>query len=151
MRPLALLLLLATPAAAQDLVYDDQTTLSCLEGAEDPGAKQDCIGASSNACMDQTEGGSSTPVMGGCLEQEQKFWDDRLNTVYGELRSSYADRPDVSEALRDMQRAWISYRDARCDYIGTQWSGGTGMGPAIIGCMMEATAEQTLLLEQQQR
>lgn len=151
MRPIALLLLLATPAAAQDLVYDDHTTLSCLEGAEGSGTKQDCIGASSNACMEQTEGGSSTPVMGACLEQEQKFWDDRLNTVYGELRSSYADRPELSEALRDMQRAWISYRDARCDYIGTQWSGGTGMGPAILGCMMATTAEQTLLLEQQQR
>ena len=151
MRTLALLLLLASPAAAQDLVYDDQATLSCLDGAGSLGAKHDCIGAAANACMEQTEGGSSTPVMGACLEQEQKFWDDRLNAVYGELRSSYADRPEVSEALRDMQRAWISYRDARCDYIGTQWSGGTGMGPAIIGCMMETTAEQTLLLEQQQR
>lgn len=151
MRTLALLLLIATPATAQDLVYHNKATESCLASAESFGAMHDCIGVASNACMDQTEGGSSTPVMGACLDRERDYWDDRLNRVYGELRNSYAAQAEVSGALRDMQRAWISYRDTRCAYIGAQWSGGTGMGPAITGCKMVTTAEQTLLLEQQQR
>jgi uncharacterized protein YecT (DUF1311 family) len=48
--------------------------------------------------------------------------------------------PPVAEALRDMQRAWIAYRDASCDYERAQWGGGTGGGPATAGCLMRTRA-----------
>jgi len=57
--------------------------------------------------------------------------------------------PAQAEALRDMQRAWIAFRDATCTYEASQWSGGTGQGPAYEGCVMRMTAEQTLYLERQ--
>jgi uncharacterized protein YecT (DUF1311 family) len=86
--------------------------------------------------------------MGGCLDQERKFWDARLNARYRELTAQHADDPLIGERLRDMQRAWIGYRDARCDYEFVQWRGGTGGGPAVIACLMQSTAEQVFTLEQ---
>jgi uncharacterized protein YecT (DUF1311 family) len=46
-----------------------------------------------------------------------------------------------------MQRAWIGYRDAACDYERAQWGGGSGGGPATAGCLMRLTGEQALALE----
>ena len=54
--------------------------------------------------------------------------------------------PKQAEALRDMQRAWITFRDAACDYERSQWGGGTGGGPATLACLMRMTGEQALLL-----
>ena len=46
-----------------------------------------------------------------------------------------------------MQRAWIGWRDATCDYERAQWGGGTGGGPATVACLMRLTGEQALYLE----
>ncbi len=150
----ALALGCAAPAAAQDLVFDTGGTLSCIETA--PGDGRTCIGRSAEACMKATPGGYSTVGMGGCLDRELSFWDDRLNEVYRALRADeraedeersgefgYVSR---AEALRDMQRAWIAWRDATCDYERAQWGGGTGGGPATAGCLMRLTGEQALYL-----
>ena len=65
--------------------------------------------------------------------------------------AQFDDRPDLQQNLREMQRSWITYRDARCGFEFAQWDGGTGQGPALLACLMVATAEQTLVLEDQLR
>ena len=82
----------------------------------------------------------------------------RLNEVYAEVRA--VDRASDAEmkelgatvpiketALRDMQRAWIAFRDATCAYEYSHWGGGTGGGPAYSACFLEMTARQTLVLQ----
>ena len=138
---------LAMPAAAQDLIFHPDPTLDCLDDATDTAMRHACIGVAANLCILETDSGSSTPVMGGCLDRERAWWDARLNDVYGQLLQQYDKQPEVAERMRDMQRIWITYRDARCDYEGAQWGRGTGVGPALIACAMTATAEQTLFLE----
>lgn len=159
MRRLALIAALAaSPAAAQDLVFDISHTLACLDragGSRD--AQEDCIGRSAEACMNATDMGSSTVGMGGCLDREYRYWDDRLNRSYQRLMAEerafdaeYGDLPGAAsraEALRAMQRAWIPFRDATCDYERSWWGGGTGGGPATASCLMRMTGEQTLYLE----
>ena len=140
--------------SVQALEYDNGATETCIDsGAE----ARNCIGESANACMG-TDGGSSTPGMGFCASQELAFWDARLNVAYGALlqieRQLDAEAttlggiiPPRADALRDMQRAWITYRDAACVYEFAQWGGGTGGGPANAWCLMQITAEQALALE----
>ena len=113
--------------------------------------RHNCIGTAANLCMIDNPGGFSTAGMGGCLDQERAWWDARLNDVYARLLNQHTGQPAVQDNLRDMQRAWITYRDARCDYELVQWDGGTGGGPALLACLMVATAEQTLVLEGQLR
>lgn len=152
----ALALVLPVQAGAQDISFSPAATLACLLDAEGV-ARLECVGASASQCMD-SPGGSSTVGMGYCLNRELGFWDDRLNAAYGDLRAvergiavemtDIAARvPDTVGALRDMQRAWIGYRDAACIYEYSTWGGGTGGGPAHAACLMDLTARQTLMLE----
>lgn len=146
----------ATPAAAQDdLVFSIRHTEDCLAIAGQGGDRRACIGESANRCMEANQSGSSTVGMGGCISMELGWWDAMLNAEYKALmkREKADDKeyggdgiPSKADALRQMQRAWIGFRDATCDYERSQWGGGTGGGPATIGCHMRLTAEQALYL-----
>lgn len=157
MRMLALVAALAGPVSAQGLIYDDQATLSCLGSAADARQQAACAGRSADLCMQTTPGGGSTAAMSGCLDRELTLWDGLLNSYYktAQARARQADQenaqyggtaPSLSDALRDMQRAWIPFRDATCDFERAQWGGGTGGGPATYQCLMRLTAEQALVL-----
>lgn len=145
----------ALPALADDdLVYSDEATAVCLAD----GKGLDCVGLSAEKCMEDTEGGYSTYGMGGCMSLEAEFWDARLNSAY-KSQMAQAKEFDAmaaedgfttlsqADTLRDMQRAWIMFRDARCSYEYSLWGGGTGGGPASIACFTQMTAEQALYLE----
>lgn len=156
MKTLALSLLLAAaaaaPAVAQDLVFSPRATESCLASGAD---FRDCIGLSAEACINDTPGGYATVAMSGCNYRELEWWDARLNTSYGfALRhAKQFDKdnegfgPSMEEALREMQRAWIVFRDNTCAYERSFWGGGTGGGPAEAACQLRVTAEQTWYLE----
>jgi uncharacterized protein YecT (DUF1311 family) len=143
------------PLLAQGAVFDAALTWDCLQDAGGLVAQEACIGVSAGQCMEETPGGYSTVGMGACLAQEHQWWDARLNDSYQQLMAQHratdaemdtANAP-MAQALQDMQRAWITYRDARCDHERATWGGGTGAGPATLTCLMWATARQTLLLE----
>ena len=156
---LCLALPLGTPVAAQqEMVFSPAVVEACLFDLAQGADPESCIGASANACMDSFPGGSTTPGMAACFFEEGKYWDDRLNAAYKKIRAGAkafdADMQDIgssaasqADALRDMQRAWIAYRDATCAYEYTRWGGGTGGGPAINACHMNMTAKQALYLE----
>ncbi len=150
------------PVWAQDMVYDDRPTLICLEdaGREDGSAavRLACAGTAADVCMSDNEDGYTTLGMGYCFDREWQFWDAALNTAYGKLMGLYRLRDaevvangwDMElqvDALQAMQRAWITYRDARCDFERAKWDGGTGGAPATIQCLMAVTAAQTILLQ----
>lgn len=148
----------ATAVMAQDLSFSPAATETCLAGTMDADARHACIGASANACMTDTPGGETTVGMGGCLARELEYWDGRLNAAYGSLRDKSkatdaemaeigATVPSLAGTLLAMQRAWITWRDATCDYERAQWGGGTGGGPATYACLMRLTGEQALYLE----
>jgi uncharacterized protein YecT (DUF1311 family) len=158
MRHAALIVLLAAPAAAQDPVFSPEATAACEAAAGGGMAARGCIGASAEACIGTSAPGSTTVGMGFCFERELSVWDRRLNAAYQSLMAAERARdaaaarlgapaPPLADALRAMQRAWIPFRDARCDYARAQWGGGTGAGPATLACLMRMTGEQALELE----
>ncbi|MEM8632133.1 MAG: lysozyme inhibitor LprI family protein [Pseudomonadota bacterium] len=143
-------------AAAQNLPFSPAETESCLLGVEG-NARLDCVGKSAQACID-TPDGYTTAGMSFCLGFERDYWDARLNAAYwplmaleeqsdAELTELGSAAPKSAPALRDMQRAWIAFRDSACFYEVTQWGGGTGAGPASANCEMIQTARQALALE----
>ena len=148
----AVLFFWAVPAGAQDVVFSMQATDACLDAG---GSVLWCAGRSASRCTEATPGGSSTVAMGACAEREWTAWDGRLNQAYAEAMA-YAKRADadstfgprLGEALREMQRAWIPYRDRACDYERAQWGGGTGGGPASLMCLARETARQTFVLRE---
>jgi uncharacterized protein YecT (DUF1311 family) len=156
-RSLICLAFLASPVMAQELPFSPDATEACLAQAEDRGAREACIGRSAEACYSR-EGVYSNYAIGICFGAEADYWDVRLNTVYTELIKAEtamlkemndigATVPDTVTALREMQRAWIPYRDAACWYEYTTWGGGSGGGPANAACLMHETGRQALELE----
>ena len=151
------LCVLAAPVAAQEVSFSMAATEECLASE---GRFDDCVGASAQDCMASAPGGETTVGMGYCLEQEWQEWDAQLNMHYGEVRAEAratdaemqeigATTPSQEAALRDMQRAWIGFRDGLCDYERSLWGGGTGGGPATLSCLMRETARQALYLQSQ--
>lgn len=152
------LVLGAGGAAAQDLRYSDDATAACVAQAANGAEKSACIGRSASACINATPDGQTTYGMGGCLDRELTYWDAVLNANYRnararakavdvEMRNLGSSVPSLETSLRDMQRAWIGFRDATCDFERIQWGGGTGGGPATLACLMRLTGQQALYLE----
>ena len=149
------LLSLAAPAAAQGVAFDPRVAETCLAATD---RSPDCSGKAADACMEATPGGFSTVVMAGCYAAEADYWDGRLNAAYQDLGQAHRATdarasgrtpaaPPLAPALRDMQRAWIAYRDAACAYERARWGLGTGREPAGTACAMHLTARQALSLE----
>lgn len=148
-------LCLAAPAAAQDLDFDPAPLTACLAAAEDGPAMRACVGLAADACL--AANGYATVVESACRSREADLWDDRLNAAYRAARDRAeafdrdsglpAGAPTRADALRDMQRAWIAFRDTTCAYEAAGWGGGTGAGPARAGCHLRLTAEQAIYLE----
>lgn len=153
-RVLVLVIAGAQPLAAQDLVFDIAPVEACIRA----GAGEACAGRAAELCIDATPGGYTTVGMGACTDRERAHWDGWLNAVYQQLHAKLAAEdaaamshaPKQAEALRDMQRAWIGFRDAKCGYVASQWGGGTGAGPAAVSCHLQETARQMLYLQSSQ-
>ena len=152
------LLLPAMPVAAQgiDVTFSEAPTANCVAAAGTAEAKLACAGTSAQACMDTPSGGTTSGI-GACLDRERAWWDAQLNANYktamAQAKATDADMKamggrdfKVAENLRQMQRQWIAFRDAKCDYVMAQWTDGSGAGPAWVGCMMQTTAEQAVFL-----
>ena len=161
MRWLAVLLVLGSAAAAQEIPFSAEATESCVAAAEDVAGKEACIGRAADGCMATPDGGT-TVGMGFCLDAEWRYWDERLNAAYAallqmeeasdELMKTYGSAaPSTVAALKEMQRAWIPWRDAACAYEVSTWGGGTGGGPAGTACLMTMTGKQALALEDRLR
>jgi uncharacterized protein YecT (DUF1311 family) len=157
LRGLALLLVAAGPALAEGPPFSPAATEGCLAAAAELAGREACIGTSADVCV-ETPDGYTTVGMGFCYGAERDWWDGRLNVAYGalmqmettveaELEEYGSAAPSPAAALRDMQRAWIAWRDAACAYEVSQWGGGTGGGPAWSQCTMQMTGEQALALE----
>ena len=95
--------------------------------------------------------------MSRCLNSEAEFWDRLLNDEYrrtmrwaeimdeddAEYFSEYANR---AIALRAAQRAWITFRDAECEFDYASWGAGSMRRIAGSDCIMRLTAKRTIEL-----
>ena len=52
-----------------------------------------------------------------------------------------------ADILRDTQRAWLAFRDKKCDAAGLPMEGGTGARLLSTDCYLQETARQALWLE----
>jgi len=79
-----------------------------------------------------------------CYRIEQEIWDELLNENFSVLRESLGD--EQKEKLRDMQRAWIAYRNSTCAFYYDKIQG-TMANPMTAACLARETARRALLLK----
>ena len=151
MRSLAVTLALLALNAASALAQDDAPSAAerkmiadCLDknSGDEIKAMGACIGLIGDRCPD--EPGANTMTIVACQIREQKIWDDYLNEWYGESLKRLADDPGAAAALKDAQRTWIAFRDAKCGYWEKRYEGGTFASVAAGNCMRETTGERAI-------
>src|SRR5262245_53674711 len=59
--------------------------------------------------------GNSNQGTANCYRMEAAIWDRLLNDNYKELMAAIDDKQD-QDKLKEMQRAWIAYRDTTCNF-----------------------------------
>ncbi len=87
------------------------------------------------ACMDAS--GGVTVEMLDCAEVELSWLNSRLNGHYGEAMAMLP--ADQRVALRDVQRAWIRYRDLDCGFLNDQTLAGTSGRLLQSACLIDKT------------
>lgn len=139
-RLFALCVVVAAPVSAQQVVFSTAAVDQCLATGE----TEACIGRSSDACQSSSQFGGTTAGMIDCMSRETDYWDGALNYYYQEIRKHGG---LSSEALRDMQRNWINFRDSTCAFEASFYEGGTMAGIVYASCMLSQTGRQTLYLK----
>jgi uncharacterized protein YecT (DUF1311 family) len=86
-------------------------------------------------------------AMNECATRNLEAADGALNAVYGELMSKLDG--DQQKRLKQAQRAWIIFRDAHCELIGSATEGGSIHRMVISKCLMEITRDRTEQLSKQ--
>jgi uncharacterized protein YecT (DUF1311 family) len=90
---------------------------------------------------------SSQADMNDCAGREYKAADATLNQVYRQLISLLDD--EEKSQLKEAQTAWLKYRDANCEFVGSQYKGGT-MRPMVHAmCLADMTRSRTSELRTQ--
>ena len=118
---------------------------ACLERViGQPELKQmaECIGIVADPCPNAS--GANTFTIVACHMREQKIWDGYLNEWYGEAEKRLADEPAALTALKDAERAWIPFRDAKCGYWEKRYVGGTFASVVTGDCMRAETGSRAL-------
>lgn len=155
----AALVAVRTGVVAQEAVRaPDRAALSaCLSAAEAARKPaESCIGTVQDRCM-KMPGGDTTIGMSDCTGREAAAWDERLNAAYKAALAGDLGQQDATgrggrklkgaDLLREAQRAWITFRDAKCDAARLPMEGGTGAGLLAGSCHLQETARQALWLE----
>lgn len=117
-RPFLVLACLSLPAAAQEI---------------------DCANAMAQMDLNQ------------CAYDDWEAADGELNDAYQEAMDLLrdwdanlpADEQGGAEALREAQRAWITFRDQACAAEGYAMKGGSAEPLLVYGCMRVLTEERT--------
>jgi uncharacterized protein YecT (DUF1311 family) len=115
-------------------------TLTCIS----PLALAQDIGLTKqfSRCMETSNG--VTINMIECIDAETKRQDLRINKAYKTLMDQLS--PERKKQLQQAQRAWITYRDANCQFYFDP-DGGSLARVSANNCFMSATATRSKELE----
>ncbi|MEC7118551.1 MAG: lysozyme inhibitor LprI family protein [Pseudomonadota bacterium] len=106
------------------------------------GANDSLLSEQYHHCMDRSEG--VTMRMIECFSAEHQRQDLLLNKVYQQVMSGLSTTRKTQ--LRNVQRQWMAYRDANCQFYADP-EGGSLARIEANACMMQMTAERAAELQ----
>ena len=81
-----------------------------------------------------------------CAAADYATQDKRLNQLYGDYRKRLDD--GQKQQLKDVQLAWIKFRDLACAFESASVEGGSAYPMVLNGCLTQKTAARAKELEQ---
>ena len=82
-----------------------------------------------------------------CWGKEYKAADATLNQVYGQLMRKLEEADKAQ--LKQVETAWLKYRDANCEFVADQYKGGTIRPMIEAMCLADVTRNRTTELRNQ--
>ena len=82
-----------------------------------------------------------------CWGKEYKAADATLNQVYGQLMRKLDDADNTQ--LKQVEAAWLKYRDANCEFVADQYKGGSIRPMIEAMCLADTTRNRTTELRNQ--
>lgn len=145
---MAVVLFLAPPALAQEderpSKAEQRAIKACdLEARAKERAPEACIGKVSTPCQERP-GMSSTVGTRKCFDREGAIWDALLNERYKRLQAKLS--AEGGAKLRDVQKLWAKWRDAKCQMAYVFYEGGSMAGPLSRECAMSETGRRAIEL-----
>jgi uncharacterized protein YecT (DUF1311 family) len=115
----------------------------CLERtAKEQPFKQmsECIGLIADPCGDADQ--ASTASIVACQERETRIWDAHLNGWFQDARAHLDSQ--AGPALQAAQRAWVTFRDAKCAMSEKIYEGGSIAAVMVGDCKLVETGRRAL-------
>lgn len=78
--------------------------------------------------------------MNRCAQAEYAQVDAELNQQYQAVKSSLS--AEQQERLVTAGRAWITFRDANCEFVQMQFAGGSIQPMVYLGCLTQLTQDR---------
>ncbi len=155
-------LIVAAPLAApaQEVDFDIQPTLDCIEQARRSDHRPLCVGEAAQACVRGIPNASAVNVS-LCMERETRYWARRMEVAYDAMHEK-AEAADaafaqtemaekvpfkLTEDLALMQDAWKDWREKRCAFEAMLRRGTPEASMSAAWCMVRQTGVQALFLE----
>jgi uncharacterized protein YecT (DUF1311 family) len=143
-RLLVCLVLLASPAVAQDADVD--LLANCLDRFEGDvnGARIACGGLVARPCL-STEAGTTTTGMVACSAREELAWQSLRDEVLARLTEA-AMSDDSRSHLQGAESAWTAWRDAECPARAHAHAAGAMRQLSAAACRLDLMRERVLQL-----
>jgi len=111
------------------------------ENGASGGRAANCIGAVRGSCDDAISAGGDA-AHATCADNETAAWDVILNRAWSTMPQALG--KERFAALRNVQKLWLSYRDAKCAFLDEE-QGAWGL-MLEAACRLDETARRTLEL-----
>ena len=118
-----------------------------VKHADDGEGERECaFKLVADLCVEKDDSNLGTA---NCYRMEAAIWDALLNENYKDLMDAIEEKEDQNK-LKEMQRAWIAYRDTTCDFYWFKIHGSMSV-PMTAACQLRENARRALLLKFLQR
>jgi len=97
--------------------------------------------AGSAVASENCKNPQSQLAMNTCAAKDYEREDSRLNKTYKELVAKL--EKDRREKVKEIQIAWIKYRDLQCDFDSAGYEGGTMYSLVRSSCLSQMTKQRT--------
>lgn len=91
----------------------------------------------------------SQTEMNICWGKQYKAADVQLNAAYRQFTSKL--NPEETAQLKNVQLAWIEFRDANCEFVADQYKGGSIWPMIAAMCLADVTTARTSELKAQMK
>jgi uncharacterized protein YecT (DUF1311 family) len=109
---------------------------ACLDKQDDD---TKCVGIIEGPCSDAISAGGDA-AHATCADNETAAWDVLLNKAWAGLPAVLGN--EEFAALKDVQRQWLAYRDAKCAFFKLRDDNVLGLAVAAH-CRLDETARRT--------